>query len=75
MANRKTGKRGFAAMSVEQRRRLASLGGKAAQAKPDARRWSVEEARQAGRVGGRISGAKMAKQLKVEKAKAGEGDE
>lgn len=39
-------------MSPERRREIAQRGGRAAQAKPGARRWTVEEAREAGRKGG-----------------------
>jgi hypothetical protein len=42
-------------MSVEQRRRIASLGGKAAQARGTGHQWTKEEARAAGRVGGRAT--------------------
>lgn len=40
-------------MTAENRRRIASLGGKAAQAKGTAHQWTPEEARAAGRTGGR----------------------
>lgn len=46
-------KRGFACLSPEKRREIASKGGKAAQSKPNAHRWTVEEAREAGKKGGR----------------------
>jgi len=42
-------------MTVEARRQIASLGGKAAQAKGTAHQWTKEEASAAGRVGGRAS--------------------
>jgi general stress protein YciG len=42
-------KRGFASLSPERRREIASLGGKSARR---AHRWSAEEARKAGRKGG-----------------------
>ena len=48
-------KRGFASMTPDERRRLASLGGKAAHAKGTAHRWTREEAREMGRLGGRLS--------------------
>ncbi|WP_437310135.1 KGG domain-containing protein [Sorangium sp. So ce388] len=44
--------RGFAAMTPEQHRALASRGGKAAQATGRAHRWDVREAGDAGRKGG-----------------------
>jgi len=45
-------KRGFAAMSQEQRRAIASLGGKAAHAMGRAHTYTREEAKIAGRKGG-----------------------
>lgn len=45
-------RRGFAAMTDEQRRELARRGGKAAQASGKAHRFTSEEAREAGRKGG-----------------------
>jgi len=48
--------RGFAAMSPERQREIASLGGKAAHANGSAHQFTVEEARVAGKIGGsRIS--------------------
>lgn len=47
--------RGFASMTVEQQREIASKGGKAAHAKGTAHEWNSEEARAAGRKGGQIS--------------------
>lgn len=44
--------RGFGSMSPEKQREIASKGGKAAQAKGTAHRWSPEEAQMAGRKGG-----------------------
>lgn len=44
--------RGFANMTPEQRREIASKGGKAAHAKGTAHRWTTEQAREAGRKGG-----------------------
>lgn len=49
---RKKARRGFAAMSSEKQRAIASLGGKAAHAKGTAHEFSPEEAREAGRKGG-----------------------
>ena len=45
--------RGFASMPPEKRRRLASMGGRAAHEKGRAHEWTTEEARTAGRKGGR----------------------
>lgn len=47
--------RGFASMPLSERRRIASLGGKAAFAKGSGHRWTRDEARAAGRRGGQIS--------------------
>lgn len=44
--------RGFAAMSAQQRRAIASLGGRAAHAAGVAHQFSSDEAREAGRKGG-----------------------
>lgn len=44
--------RGFATMTVEDRKRIASNGGKAAHRLGKAHRFSPEEAREAGRKGG-----------------------
>ena len=43
---------GFASMSPDLQRRIASQGGKAAHAKGRAHEWTLEEARAAGRKGG-----------------------
>ena len=42
----------LASMTPEERRRISSLGGKAAHAKGTAHRWSRDEARAMGRIGG-----------------------
>ena len=51
----KKARRGFAAMSPEKQREIASLGGKAAHAKGTAHEFSPEEAREAGRKGGQAA--------------------
>lgn len=48
-------RRGFAAMTPEQRRAIASKGGKSAHAKGVAHHWTRETAVAAGRKGGKIS--------------------
>ena len=48
-------RRGFASMSAEKQREIASKGGRAAHVKGTAHEWSPDEARQAGRKGGMIS--------------------
>lgn len=49
------GKRGFASMDPEKRRRIASKAGRRAHELGVAHEWTSEEARAAGREGGRIS--------------------
>jgi hypothetical protein len=48
-------RRGFASMSPEKKRAIASQGGKAAHAAGRAHSWTSEEAAEAGRKGGSIS--------------------
>ena len=48
-------RRGFASMSPEKQREIASKGGRAAHEKGTAHEWSAEEARNAGRKGGQVS--------------------
>jgi len=47
--------RGFASMDPARQRAIASKGGKAAHAKGVAHEWTREEAREAGRRGGRAA--------------------
>jgi general stress protein YciG len=47
--------RGFASMERSKQRELSSKGGKAAHQKGAAHEWTIEEAREAGRKGGRAS--------------------
>ena len=53
-ANRKE-RRGFASMSPEKQREIASKGGRAAHEKGTAHEWTADEARTAGRKGGQVS--------------------
>ena len=48
-------RRGFASMSPEKQREIASKGGRAAHEKGTAHEWTADEARNAGRKGGRVS--------------------
>jgi len=48
-------RRGFASMSAERQREIASKGGRAAHEKGTADEWTPEEARRAGRKGGQVS--------------------
>ena len=48
-------RRGFASMSPEKQREIASKGGRSAHEKGRAHEWTPEEAREAGRRGGQVS--------------------
>jgi uncharacterized protein len=48
-------RRGFASMSPDKQREIASKGGRAAHEKGTAHEWTPDEARAAGRKGGQIS--------------------
>jgi general stress protein YciG len=48
-------RRGFASMDPALQHRLAAAGGKASHASGRGHQWTIEEAREAGRKGGRIS--------------------
>jgi general stress protein YciG len=52
--------RGFAAMDKEEQRNIASMGGRAAHEQGTAHEFSSEEAREAGREGGRVSSGNFA---------------
>ncbi|MEK7572179.1 MAG: KGG domain-containing protein [Patescibacteria group bacterium] len=52
---KQTGARGFASMSEDTRRQIASKGGKAAHERRTAHEWNSEEAQKAGRKGGQHS--------------------
>lgn len=53
--NTRKERRGFASMSADKQREIASKGGRAAHAKGTAHEWSSDEARDAGRKGGMAS--------------------
>ncbi len=55
MTEHRKERRGFASMSAEKQREIASKGGRAAHAKGTAHEWSSDEARAAGRKGGMMS--------------------
>ena len=55
MPSSKGSGRGFASMSAEKKREIASKGGKAAHAQGTAHKWTSAEAQAAGRKGGSIS--------------------
>jgi general stress protein YciG len=58
-------KRGFALMSKEQQREIASRGGRAAHANGNAHRFNPEEARLAGRKGGRAVSQNIAHMAEI----------
>jgi general stress protein YciG len=53
--SRRKERRGFASMSAEKQREIASKGGRAAHQKGTAHEWTSDEARTAGRKGGQVS--------------------
>jgi len=53
--------RGFASMDPKRQREIASEGGKAAHARGKAHKFTSEEAREAGRKGGQVSGGQRRK--------------
>lgn len=55
MSNERKERRGFASMSPEKQREIASKGGRAAHEKGTAHEWTADEARNAGRKGGQVS--------------------
>lgn len=55
--------RGFASMSKQKQAEIASKGGRAAHAKGSAHTWSPEEARKAGKKGGKASRGGRGKEI------------
>jgi len=55
MTGERKERRGFASMTPEKQREIASKGGRAAHQKGTAHEWTSDEARSAGRKGGQIS--------------------
>jgi general stress protein YciG len=55
MSSERKERRGFASMSAEKQREIASKGGRAAHEKGTAHEWTADEARSAGRKGGQVS--------------------
>jgi len=69
-------RRGFASMSPEKQREIASKGGRAAHEKGTAHEWTADEARNAGRKGGQVSrGGRGRLVLTADEANAGPLDE
>lgn len=59
--------RGFAAMTPERQREIASKGGKSAHAKGSAHQFTEDEAREAGSKGGKAAAARRKKDATPEK--------
>lgn len=55
-------RKGFASLSIERRREIASKGGKTGHLLGTAHKWTPEQAREAGRKGGTISRRRAKKQ-------------
>ena len=53
-------KRGFAALTIDQRRAIASKGGKACHEQGKGHRWTQEQARVAGKKGGQVTRSRKA---------------
>lgn len=52
-SRKRRGRQGFASMNPDKQRKIASKGGRAAHRKGTAHEWTTEEARAAGRIGGK----------------------
>jgi general stress protein YciG len=63
-------RRGFASMSPEKQREIASKGGRAAHEKGTAHEWTADEARSAGRRGGQVSRGGRGRLVPTEPASA-----
>jgi len=70
MTGERKERRGFASMSPEKQREIASKGGRAAHQKGTAHEWTSEEARSAGRKGGQISRGGRGRLVELETATA-----
>jgi len=60
--------RGFASCTPARRQELARLGGRAAQSKGVAHRWTAEEAAAAGRKGGQVTREERARRQRAREA-------
>ena len=63
---RQKSRRGFAAMSPERQKEIASQGGRAAHEQGVAHEWSADEARSAGKKGGQASGKRRTSSARAE---------
>ena len=75
MAGERKERRGFASMTPEKQREIASKGGRAAHQKGTAHEWTSDEARSAGRKGGQISRGGRGRLVDDPSAPAGESVE
>jgi uncharacterized protein len=66
-------RRGFASMSPEKQREIASKGGRAAHEKGTAHEWTSDEARTAGRKGGQVSRGGRGRLASVMSGDGGQG--
>jgi len=65
MNTEKGGRRGFHSLSLRERHEVSSKGGRAAHKKKTCHEWTVEEAREAGRRGGKKTQAKRRRLKKL----------
>ena len=75
MTGERKERRGFASMSPEKQREIASQGGRAAHQKGTAQEWTSEDARSAGRKGGQISRGGRGRLIESPVAEQGRSDE
>lgn len=75
MTGERKERRGFASMSPEKQREIASKGGRAAHQKGTAHEWTSEEARSAGRKGGQISRGGRGRLVESQAPEQGRSDE
>jgi hypothetical protein len=75
MTGERKERRGFASMSPEKQREIASKGGRAAHQKGTAHEWTSEEARSAGRKGGQISRGGRGRLVESQVPEQGRSDE
>ena len=74
MTGERKERRGFASMTPEKQREIASKGGRAAHQKGTAHEWTSEEARSAGRKGGQISRGGRGRLVDDERRRAARAD-
>jgi general stress protein YciG len=75
IGNERKERRGFASMSPEKQREIASKGGRAAHEKGTAHEWTADEARSAGRKGGQVSRGGRGRLMPSSEAQVAPADE